>query len=137
MTQRAAPSIPPGSVSAQSPASAQSPVPAATSRRPRAPARAVARFWTRLRRDAALLLMTAPAALLLLIFHYLPTTGNLIAFQDYNPFLGDGVLDAFFQSDWVGGGNFQALFEDASFWEALRNTLSITLFQLLFFFPLP
>jgi len=27
--------------------------------------------------------MTAPAALLLLVFHYLPTLGNVIAFQDY------------------------------------------------------
>lgn len=94
-------------------------------------------FWQRLRRDWPLLLMTAPAALLLLVFHYGPTPGNLIAFQDYNPFLGESVLEAFFESDWVGLANFEALFADPSFWEALRNTLSITLFQLVFFFPLP
>jgi putative aldouronate transport system permease protein len=91
----------------------------------------------RLTRDWPLLLMTAPAALLLLVFHYLPTLGNVIAFQDYNPFAGENALDAFVHSDWVGFDNFEALFADHYFWEAVRNTLSITLFQLVFFFPLP
>lgn len=91
----------------------------------------------RLRRDGPLLAMTAPAALLLLVFHYAPTPGNLIAFQDFNPFLGDSALDAFLQSEWVGLDNFATLFADPAFWEALGNTLSITLFQLVFFFPLP
>src|SRR3954453_3699561 len=89
----------------------------------------------RLRRDWPLLAMTAPAALLLLVFHYAPTPGNLIAFQDYNPFLGDSALDAFLHSEWGGFANFSTLFADPAFWDALRNTLSITLFQLLFFFP--
>jgi putative aldouronate transport system permease protein len=90
-----------------------------------------------LRRDRALLLMTAPAALLLLVFHYVPTLGNVIAFQDYNPFEGTNPFDAFIHSDWIGLGNFQTLFEDPAFWDAVRNTLAITLFQLVFFFPLP
>lgn len=81
--------------------------------------------------------MTAPAALLLLVFHYVPTLGNVIAFQDYNPFLGDNAFEAFWNSNWVGVDNFLILFEDTSFWEALQNTLAITLFQLVFFFPLP
>ncbi|MEV4755603.1 ABC transporter permease subunit [Micromonospora sp. NPDC049559] len=91
----------------------------------------------RLRRDWPLLLMTAPAALLLLVFHYLPALGNVIAFQDYNPFVGDGPLDAFLQSEWIGFGNFEVLFSDPAFWDAVRNTLAITGFQLVFFFPLP
>jgi putative aldouronate transport system permease protein len=81
--------------------------------------------------------MTAPAALLLLVFHYVPTIGNVIAFQDYNPFEGNNPLDAFIHSEWIGFGNFETLFEDPAFWDAVRNTLSITLFQLIFFFPLP
>lgn len=94
-------------------------------------------FGARLRRDFPLLLMTAPAALLLFVFHYVPTLGNVIAFQDYNPFLGDNSFEAFWNSNWVGIDNFLILFEDAGFWEALSNTLTITLFQLVFFFPLP
>ncbi|WP_173054091.1 ABC transporter permease [Phytohabitans houttuyneae] len=100
-------------------------------RRPRVPLRA------RLRRDWPLLLMTAPAALLLLVFHYLPTLGNVVAFQDYNPYAGDGPLSAFLASEWIGFGNFNTLFGDPAFWDALWNTLSITAFQLVFFFPLP
>ncbi|WP_173159894.1 ABC transporter permease [Phytohabitans suffuscus] len=100
-------------------------------RRPRVPLR------SRLRRDWPLLLMTAPAALLLLVFHYLPTLGNVVAFQDYNPYAGDGPLSAFLASEWIGFGNFETLFGDPAFWDALWNTLTITAFQLVFYFPLP
>jgi putative aldouronate transport system permease protein len=99
--------------------------------RPRVP------FRARLRRDWPLLVMTAPAALLVIVFHYVPTLGNIIAFQDYNPFVGNNPLESFLGSEWIGFGNFQALFEDRDFWDSVRNTLSITLFQLIFFFPLP
>ena len=91
----------------------------------------------RLRRDWPFLLMVAPAALLLLVFHYVPTLGNVIAFQDYNPFEGDNALEAFLASEWIGLENFFTLFDDPAFWDALWNTLAITLFQLVFFFPLP
>lgn len=91
----------------------------------------------RLRRDWPLLAMTAPAALVLLIFHYVPTLGNVIAFQDYNPFEGNNPLEAFLGSEWIGFGNFEDLFRDSAFWDSVRNTLTITLFQLVFFFPLP
>jgi putative aldouronate transport system permease protein len=91
----------------------------------------------RLRRDGPLILMTVPAAAVLLVFHYLPTLGNVVAFQDYNPYAGDGPLDALLQSQWIGFGNFAALFDDPAFWDAVWNTLSITAFQLVFFFPLP
>jgi len=91
----------------------------------------------RLRRDWPFLAMTAPAALLLLVFHYLPTLGNVIAFQDYNPFEGRNAFEAFMKSEWIGIENFQVLFADGAFWDAVINTLSITAFQLVFFFPLP
>ena len=91
----------------------------------------------RLRRDGPLLLMVLPGALLVLVFHYLPTLGNVVAFQDYNPYAGEGVLAPFLQSEWIGFGNFEVLFRDPAFWQAVRNTLAITAFQLVFFFPLP
>ena len=50
--------------------------------------------------------------LLLLVFHYLPTLGNVIAFQDYNPYVGDNALEAFVDSEWIGFGNFETLFAD-------------------------
>ncbi|MFC7328413.1 ABC transporter permease [Marinactinospora rubrisoli] len=85
----------------------------------------------RLRRDWQLLLMTVPAVGLLAVFHYVPTAGNVIAFQDYNPF------DGFLGSPWVGFDNFYWLFTDVSFWHATGNTLLITAVQLVFYFPIP
>jgi putative aldouronate transport system permease protein len=81
--------------------------------------------------------MVMPVIALLGVFHYFPTLGNVIAFQDYNPFVGDNPLEAFIFSEWIGFGNFETLFKDPAFWDAVGNTLSITLFQLVFFFPLP
>ncbi|WIM97508.1 ABC transporter permease subunit [Actinoplanes oblitus] len=94
-------------------------------------------FGARLRRDWPLILMCVPAMLLLAVFHYLPALGNIIAFQDYNPFAGDSPLQAFLSSEWIGFGNFQYLFETPAFWESVRNTLAITAFQLVFYFPIP
>jgi ABC-type polysaccharide transport system, permease component len=75
--------------------------------------------------------MTLPAVGLLLLFHYVPLLGNIIAFQDYSPYIG------FRQSPFVGLANFQWLLLDQSFWDATLNTLIITSFQLVFYFPLP
>ncbi|MBB6350643.1 ABC transporter permease [Nonomuraea muscovyensis] len=90
-----------------------------------------ATFGARLRRDWQLLLMSVPAIGLLLVFHYVPLLGNVIAFQDYSPYVG--IKD----SPWVGLANFQWLMLDESFWQATSNTLTITAFQLVFYFPIP
>ncbi|MEU7908795.1 ABC transporter permease subunit [Actinoplanes sp. NPDC049118] len=113
------------------PAGTGAPARPAPARRRRSPLRA------RLRRDWPLLVMVAPGALLLAVFHYLPALGNVVAFQDYNPYLGDGALQALAASPFVGLENFRELFADPAFWDAFRNTLAITAFQLVFFFPLP
>ncbi|BBH66383.1 polysaccharide ABC transporter ATP-binding protein [Actinoplanes sp. OR16] len=91
----------------------------------------------RLRRDWPLLLMCFPAMALLLVFHYIPALGNVIAFQDYNPYVGDNPLEAFLYSEWIGFGNFEYLFTSPAFWDAVLNTLTITAFQLVFYFPIP
>ena len=83
----------------------------------------------RLRRDLALLVMAAPGLALLLVFHYIPLLGNVVAFKDYLPYVG--LVD----SPWIGLRNFTDLFADPDFWNALRNTLEITLLQLVLFFP--
>ncbi|QKW32364.1 ABC transporter permease subunit [Nocardiopsis sp. MT53] len=75
--------------------------------------------------------MTLPAIGLLAVFHYVPTFGNIIAFQQYNPW--DGVLG----SPWVGFYQFERLFTDPRFWNAVGNTLVIAAVQLVFFFPVP
>jgi putative aldouronate transport system permease protein len=86
----------------------------------------------RLRRDRALLLLAVPGVALLLLFRYLPLLGNVIAFEDYQPFLG------IVQSAWIGLENFQIITNaDPEFLNAVRNTLIITLLQVVFVFPAP
>ncbi|WP_433160506.1 ABC transporter permease [Kribbella sp. CA-247076] len=89
-------------------------------------------WWARAKRDKVLLLMALPGLALLLAFHYLPLLGNLIAFQEYLPFVPMG------RSAWVGLDNFAVIFNgDAEFLNALKNTLLITLVQVVFVFPAP
>jgi len=85
----------------------------------------------RLRQDRVLVLVALPGLAVLLVFHYLPLLGNVIAFQDYSPFVG--IPD----SPFVGLDNFQRLLGDPGFWHVVLNTLQITTFQLVFYFPIP
>jgi putative aldouronate transport system permease protein len=90
------------------------------------------RFWRRLVRDRVLLLFALPGIALILLFHYLPLLGNLIAFEDYQPFLG------FTGSDWTGFANFSVIVDgDPAFLRALTNTLILTALQAVFVFPAP
>jgi putative aldouronate transport system permease protein len=90
-----------------------------------------ANFRHRFRRDWPLLLMVLPVVVLLGIFHYFPTLGNVIAFQDYSPYVGIRG------SEFIGFGNFSRMFSEPAFWQAAANTLTITAVQLVFFFPIP
>lgn len=112
---------------------APSPGAAPARRRPAAPSAPHRKLSlrTRLRRDAPLLIMTLPAVLLLIVFAYVPMLGNIMAFQQYSPYTG------FFSSPFVGIGNFARVFANPLFLNAVGNTLVITAFQLIFFFPVP
>ncbi|GGZ14656.1 ABC transporter permease [Streptomyces nitrosporeus] len=91
----------------------------------------------RLRRDRTLILMTLPAILLLLVFAYVPLVGNVVAFQDYDPYIADNAFQAILNSPWVGFEWFEQMVNDRLFWSALGNTLTIFLLQLTLFFPVP
>ncbi|MET9274271.1 ABC transporter permease subunit [Kribbella sp. NPDC003557] len=86
----------------------------------------------RLLRDRVLLLFALPGVALIVAFHYVPLLGNVIAFKDYQPFLGIGG------SDWSGWANFSVIFNgDPAFLRALKNTLILTSLQSIFVFPAP
>lgn len=74
-------------------------------------------------------LFIVPGFLYFVVFSYLPLLGNVVAFQDYSPYLG------FSGSPWVGFQNFVDLFNDPGVGQALINTIEISVLQLLFFFP--
>ncbi|MGW7607090.1 ABC transporter permease [Streptomyces sp. NPDC054766] len=94
-------------------------------------------FRLRFGRDRTLILMTLPAIALVLLFNYIPVLGNIVAFQDYDPYLSDNGFVAMFQSPWTGLENFQRIFADSGFWHALQNTFVLFFLQLVLYFPIP
>ncbi|MBO4297271.1 MAG: sugar ABC transporter permease [Clostridia bacterium] len=73
----------------------------------------------------------APGFIYYLLFRYMPMWGNVIAFQDYNPF--KGVM----ASKWVGFKHFITFFQSNNCWRLMRNTLMISVYSILFGFPVP
>lgn len=72
-----------------------------------------------------------PALLLTIIFKYLPMGGLLIAFEDYN------VIKGVLGSPWVGLEYFQRFLSSPDFMNYLLNTLKLSIFGLLWSFPIP
>ena len=69
--------------------------------------------------------MILPSLIFLLVFSYIPMGGIAIAFMKYLPAKG------IFGSKWIGAKNFQTLFNMPGFFDALRNTLSISVWKIL------
>ena len=57
--------------------------------------------------------------------------GVQIAFKDF--MMGDTIFNA----PWIGFANFQRFFNYYHFWQLIRNTLSISVYQLIAGFPIP
>ena len=72
-----------------------------------------------------------PVLFYYIVFHYIPMGGTVIAFQDYRPALG------FLESDWVGLENFIEFFTGPYAWRTIRNTILLSLYGILFEFPMP
>ena len=72
-----------------------------------------------------------PGLLLTLIFKYGPMGGILIAFEDYN------VIEGVLGSPWVGLDYFQRFLSSPDFMNYLMNTLKLSVFGLLWGFPIP
>lgn len=71
-----------------------------------------------------------PMVIWFIIFHYVPMGGIVIAFKRYN-----GVT-SIWESKWVGMKWFIKFFESPYFWRLIRNTLTLSFYQLATF-PLP
>ncbi|MGG6311957.1 ABC transporter permease [Paenibacillus macerans] len=89
------------------------------------------RTFELLRKDKWLYLMALPGLLFFLVFEYGPMYGIVLAFKNYNIYQGIAA------SEWVGFENFRTLFEMSGFQRALRNTVIISFYQLVFVFPAP
>lgn len=89
------------------------------------------RFKRDFRRNKMLYLLVVPVLLFYLIFQYRPMYGALIAFKDYTPTLG--VAD----SPWVGLANFKRFFNSVYFNRLIKNTILLSVYNLVFGFPAP
>lgn len=79
----------------------------------------------------SLYLLAVPVVAFYLIFHYGPMYGAQIAFRDYAP--GKDIWD----SQWVGLKHLQSFFDSFYFERTVKNTLTISIYSLLFGFPAP
>jgi putative aldouronate transport system permease protein len=92
-------------------------------------------LWARLcqdyRKRKYVYWMIAPVILYYLVFNYIPMFGQVIAFQNYRPARG------IFNSPWVGLKNFAGFFQGPFAGRVIRNTIILSLYDILFCFPLP
>jgi putative aldouronate transport system permease protein len=75
--------------------------------------------------------MLIPAVALTFIFKYVPMYGVQIAFRDYN------AVDGFWGSAWVGLDHFRKFFTNYNSSRMIINTVLISLYSLLWSFPIP
>ena len=82
----------------------------------------------RLWKQRWLLLMLIPGLIWFFIFKYATYAGLALSFTNY----GFKKTVSF-----IGLRNFQRLFKSALFWKAFRNTLIISVYNIIFYFPFP
>lgn len=87
--------------------------------------------WQYIKKDWDLYLLLIPGLAFLFIFRYLPMYGITIAFKDFN------IYEGLANSPWVGMSNFRRLFDSEDFWRVFKNTLLISIYKIIYLFPLP
>ncbi len=88
-------------------------------------------LWPQLKKHRNIYLMLLPVVIYYVVFHYLPMSGLVIAFQDYKPM--KGIMG----SPWVGLKHFENFLTGRYAWRVIRNTLVLNLYLLVFGFPAP
>lgn len=88
----------------------------------------MAKEWNR---NKYLYILVIPVILYYGIFHYGPMYGVIMAFQDYS--IADGIMG----SQFIGFDNFVKFFQSHNFWRLFRNTLVLSIQNILWGFPAP
>lgn len=78
-----------------------------------------------------LYLFILPTLIYYLVFRYFPMYGVQLAFKNFKA--SQGILG----SAWIGFDNFIRFFNLPNFWTLIENTLALSLYTLLFGFPIP
>lgn len=77
--------------------------------------------WFYFKKNLPLTMMALPGIILMILFKYLPLSGIVLAFKQYN------IRDGIFGSAWNGFKNFEYLFRTKDAWIITRNTLGYNL----------
>lgn len=88
-------------------------------------------FLRRLVAQRYLFLLMLPGIIYFIVFKYTPMYGAIIAFKDFNPRVG--ILE----SPWAGLKYFKQFFDSPFCWRLIRNTLLLSVYDLIFNFPVP
>lgn len=88
-----------------------------------------------MRQQLELYSLLLPAAILIILFSYIPMWGVVIAFQDY--LAGNSLFALDSSVQWVGLKHFKAFIGSINFNRVLFNTLRLSLLNLAFGFTLP
>ncbi len=89
------------------------------------------RTWVKIKQNYELYLFLLPAVLIYAVFKYYPMYGVQIAFKDFRASKG------IWGSEWVGFEHFIRFFEAYNFWPIMENTILLSLYSLVFGFPVP
>lgn len=93
--------------------------------------RSFARFIQNIKKYKYTYLLILPAIIYMIIFAYIPLSGVILAFKDYN------IFDGIFGSKWVGFDNFVTIFKHEEMLYGIRNTLVYGCVILFGGFPFP
>jgi len=81
--------------------------------------------WAVLKEQRQLIYMSVPLMAYIILFAYVPIWGWTMAFQDYKP------ARDFSEQKWVGFKHFEFLFKDDSFLQVFRNTLAMSVINII------
>ncbi len=87
--------------------------------------------WKKIQRHWQYYLLLLLPLTFILVFHYLPMGGLVLAFKSFS--IHKGILG----SPWVGLKYFRQFFQSPMFWTLIKNTFGISVYSLLVSFPFP
>nr|WP_209979223.1 ABC transporter permease subunit [Paenibacillus eucommiae] len=80
--------------------------------------------WNKITKNWELYLLLLPTIAYFIVMEYIPMYGLQMAFKDYV------ISKGFFGSEWVGLKHFERFFDFYLFWDILRNTVLLSLYEL-------
>lgn len=94
------------------------------------------RYWKQIKKDWPIYVMLIPVVIFFYLFRYRPIGGIMMAFKNFDNSAGTTVAS----SDFYGFYAFRVIMFGANadqFWQAFRNTFTLSTYGLFFGFPVP